>query len=75
MAGASMFARILLVLIALYRRALSPWLPPACRFVPSCSVYTKETIRRYGGLRGGWLSLKRLGRCRPFGGHGYDPVP
>ncbi|MBI4409520.1 MAG: membrane protein insertion efficiency factor YidD [Gemmatimonadetes bacterium] len=70
-----MLTRILLGLIRAYRRGLSPLLPPACRFTPSCSAYAEEAVRRYGALRGGWLATRRLLRCHPFGGRGYDPVP
>jgi putative membrane protein insertion efficiency factor len=68
-------AWLALVVIALYRRALSPLLPPACRFVPSCSEYGYEAVARYGILAGGRLAIWRILRCNPFGGSGYDPVP
>ncbi|MCL6614171.1 MAG: membrane protein insertion efficiency factor YidD [Firmicutes bacterium] len=61
--------------IALYRRFLSPYLGAHCRFEPSCSVYAFEAIQKYGSLRGSWLALRRLLRCHPWGGSGYDPVP
>ena len=70
-----MLARILLGLIRLYRSGISPRLPPACRFTPTCSAYAEEAIQRYGAGRGSWLALRRLLRCHPFGGWGYDPVP
>jgi len=70
-----MAARALLMLISAYRRALSPLLPRACRFTPSCSVYAAEAIRRYGASRGLVLTMKRLSRCHPFHAGGYDPVP
>jgi putative membrane protein insertion efficiency factor len=54
---------------------LSVHRPSSCRYFPSCSEYAHEAISRHGALRGGWLALRRLGRCQPFGGHGYDPVP
>jgi putative membrane protein insertion efficiency factor len=66
---------VILGLIRLYQLLLSPLLPPACRFVPSCSQYGYEAIRRYGVLRGGWLAVKRVARCHPFHPGGYDPVP
>lgn len=61
--------------IRLYRVALSPWLGPACRFEPSCSQYGIEAIARHGVVRGSWLTARRIGRCHPLGGFGYDPVP
>ena len=68
-------AAFLLKVIGFYRRAISPLLPPSCRFTPTCSAYAEEAVRTYGAGRGGWLALRRLGRCHPFGGSGYDPVP
>jgi uncharacterized protein len=70
-----MFRAIFLGLIRFYRSAVSPFIPPSCRFSPTCSAYAQEAITRYGAGRGGWLSLRRLLRCHPFGGKGYDPVP
>ena len=69
------FARLLLVLLRFYKLVLSPHLPVACRFTPTCSVYAMEAVRRHGAARGSWLTLNRLLRCRPWGGHGHDPVP
>ncbi len=66
---------ILILLIRLYRALLSPFFRGACRHEPSCSVYAEEAVRRHGAWRGAWLALRRLSRCRPFGTHGYDPVP
>ncbi|MDQ3665550.1 MAG: membrane protein insertion efficiency factor YidD [Acidobacteriota bacterium] len=65
---------ILISFLRFYRLALSPLLPPACRFVPSCSVYAIEAIERYGALRGSSLALRRLLRCHPFNPGGYDPL-
>jgi len=67
--------RVLLAVVALYRRFVSPALPPACRFHPSCSEYAAEALRAHGPWRGSALALRRLGRCHPFGGSGHDPVP
>ncbi len=68
---------VVLRLIQGYQATLSRVMPGACRFEPTCSRYTYEAIERYGVLRGGWLGVRRLGRCRPGpgGGSGYDPVP
>ncbi|PYS91053.1 MAG: membrane protein insertion efficiency factor YidD [Acidobacteria bacterium] len=65
---------ILLALLRLYKLAISPLLPPSCRFVPTCSEYASEAVSRYGALRGGWMGLRRLLRCHPFHSGGYDPV-
>ena len=67
--------RVMLWLIAFYRHCISPLTPPACRYTPTCSQYAQEAIRKYGPFRGGWLALRRILRCHPFGGSGYDPVP
>jgi len=64
----------LLALIRFYRKGVSPWLPPTCRYTPSCSAYGLEALTRYGALRGGWLTARRLLRCHPWGESGYDPV-
>jgi hypothetical protein len=70
----SALARTLLLLIRIYRLAVSPFLPPACRFAPSCSEYAREAIERHGPLRGGRMAIGRLLRCHPFHPGGYDPV-
>ncbi|NKD87301.1 membrane protein insertion efficiency factor YidD [Haematospirillum sp. 15-248] len=68
-------ARILKGLIRAYRLGISPFLPPTCRYLPTCSAYAYEAIARFGAIRGSWMALKRILRCHPLGGSGYDPVP
>jgi uncharacterized protein len=68
-------ARTFVLIIRGYQVAVSPWLPPACRYTPTCSAYAVEAIERFGAARGSWLAAKRLARCHPWGGSGYDPVP
>lgn len=58
-----------------YRLLLSPWVGHGCRFQPTCSVYALDALERHGAIRGGWLALRRILRCNPWGGSGYDPVP
>jgi len=70
-----MIRRALLSLVRAYRWAISPMLPPACRFHPSCSSYAEEALQRHGALRGGWLAARRVCRCGPWHAGGYDPVP
>ena len=62
-------------LIRFYQLAISPWLGPSCRFTPTCSHYGLEAFKKYGVFKGFWLTVKRIARCHPWGGQGYDPVP
>ena len=65
---------VTLKLLRAYKWAISPLLPTACRYVPTCSEYAMEAVERYGALRGGWMALARILRCHPFARSGYDPV-
>ena len=67
--------RIIYLAIRFYQQAISPYLPSSCRFAPTCSHYSQEAVLKYGALKGGWLGVRRIARCHPFGGKGYDPVP
>lgn len=73
--SASLPARAAVALLRFYKAAVSPWLPRACRFEPTCSVYAREAIERHGFLRGAGLAVRRLFRCHPFHPGGFDPVP
>jgi putative membrane protein insertion efficiency factor len=66
---------LLLGTIRLYQMTFSKVMPPSCRFYPSCSAYGYEAVRKYGAIRGGWMALRRIGRCHPLNPGGYDPVP
>ena len=66
---------ILIFFITFYQKLFSPWLPPTCRFTPTCSQYAKEALKKYGLFQGFFLALKRLLKCHPFRVGGYDPVP
>ena len=77
-----MMKKVLLALVKFYRVAISPYRPPCCRYIPTCSQYALEAIEKYGALKGGWLAVKggaltvwRILRCNPFHKGGYDPVP
>ncbi|MBS7313736.1 MAG: membrane protein insertion efficiency factor YidD [Bacteroidales bacterium] len=69
------FSWLFILLIRFYQTAISPHTPPACRFTPTCSQYALEAIKKYGPFKGGLLAIKRILRCNPWGGSGYDPVP
>lgn len=66
---------IMIGLVKVYQYTISPLMAANCRYQPTCSAYAIEALRTHGPLRGGWLTVRRLGRCHPFGGFGYDPVP
>ena len=68
-------AWLLILPIRFYQKCISPHTPPACRFTPTCSQYAVEALRKYGPFKGMWLAIKRICRCNPWGGSGYDPVP
>lgn len=67
--------KIIVFIIKGYRKLISPMFPPSCRFYPTCSEYSEEAISKYGIFKGGWMSIKRVGKCHPFHPGGYDPVP
>jgi putative membrane protein insertion efficiency factor len=73
--GLTAAARLLAMPIHVYRRWISPALPPACRFTPTCSAYALEALERHGALRGSWLAIRRIARCHPWHPGGDDPVP
>jgi putative membrane protein insertion efficiency factor len=65
----------LVLMVRFYQLTISPLLPPACRYTPTCSSYMIEALKVWGPFKGLWLGMKRISSCRPGGGHGYDPVP
>lgn len=66
---------LLILPIRFYQGAISPMLPPRCRYMPTCSAYAVEALQTWGPLKGSWLAIKRIASCHPWGGHGHDPVP
>lgn len=70
-----LFSGIFIFLVRVYQYAISPLTPGSCRYTPTCSTYAVEAIRTHGPWRGGYLALRRIGSCHPWGGQGYDPVP
>ncbi len=66
---------IVLLPVYIYRICISPFIPPRCRYTPTCSQYAIEAVKKHGVIKGWWLALKRILRCHPWGGSGYDPVP
>ncbi|MBH5318090.1 membrane protein insertion efficiency factor YidD [Paenibacillus sp. GSMTC-2017] len=73
--GKRLAGQIVKAPVHFYRKAISPWKPPTCRFYPTCSAYALEAIERHGPAKGAWLAAKRIGRCHPFHPGGFDPVP
>lgn len=71
----TILAHILAVPVRLYRLLFSPWVGFNCRYHPTCSAYALEALEKHGALKGGWLAVRRIARCHPFGGDGHDPVP
>ncbi|MGY6741126.1 MAG: membrane protein insertion efficiency factor YidD [Cecembia sp.] len=67
--------KIAILPVLFYQYLISPLFPAACRYTPTCSHYTKEAILKHGVIKGGWLAIKRITSCHPWGGHGHDPVP
>lgn len=66
---------LFILLIRIYQKIISPILPSACRYTPTCSQYAIEALQKYGPFKGSWLAIKRIASCNPWGGHGHDPVP
>lgn len=71
----ALIGKLLIAFIRVYQGMISPLLPGSCRFVPTCSEYGVQALRKHGPWRGGWLTMKRFLSCHPWGGHGHDPVP
>ena len=66
---------VFIAIVRFYQLAISPYFPARCRYQPTCSAYAVEAMQKHGAWKGGWLAIKRIGRCHPWGGDGFDPVP
>jgi uncharacterized protein len=66
--------RLMIFMIKVYKKIIAPFVPASCRYLPTCSEYAVQAIEKYGAARGGWMAVKRIGRCHPFAAGGYDPV-
>lgn len=75
MEAKTLIRKVALLPVYFYRASISPLLPASCRYTPTCSQYTIEAVLKHGVFKGGWLAIKRICRCHPWGGSGYDPVP
>jgi uncharacterized protein len=73
--GNRAFGAFFVFMVKVYQKIISPHLMPACRYTPTCSEYSIEAIKKYGGFKGGWMAIKRILSCHPWGGHGHNPVP
>jgi len=71
----TVLTKLFVGIIRFYQMVISPYLPPSCRYTPTCSAYGIEALKKYGPFKGSWLTIKRIASCHPWGGHGYDPVP
>lgn len=69
------FSKFIIGLVRFYQIAISPWIGSSCRYSPTCSQYMIEAVNEWGSLKGFWLGIKRIGRCHPWGGEGFDPIP
>lgn len=67
-------SHVFIFLVKVYQKVISPYLPASCRYTPTCSEYTVQALQKYGIFKGGWMALKRIASCNPWGGHGHDPV-
>ncbi|MFZ4399601.1 MAG: membrane protein insertion efficiency factor YidD [Bacteroidales bacterium] len=71
----NLLAKLFILIIRFYQYVISPYFPASCRYTPSCSTYAADALKKHGPFKGGWLSIKRILSCNPWGGSGYDPVP
>lgn len=73
--SSAVITKFFILIVRFYQGAISPLYPATCRYTPTCSEYSVTALKKHGPWKGGWLSIKRIASCHPWGGHGYDPVP